>query len=112
MAFHTPEPTLQEGPNFVVGNEHDGLWLTTSDPPIGDYPSPTDNKHLDVVTLDADTGKPTVEAQLPPLATLDAQSQTAQGQAALFADRYFLLQSPSVGGYTGFTQLLEVAPLP
>ncbi|HZV26788.1 MAG TPA: hypothetical protein VFG00_10900 [Acidothermaceae bacterium] len=112
VAFRTPEPSLQEGPNFVVGNEQDGLWLTTSDPPIGAYPSPTDNQHLDVVRLDADNGKPTVEAALPPLHTLDAQSQTASGQAALFADRYFLLQSPSVGGYTGFTHLLSVSPLP
>jgi hypothetical protein len=64
------------------------------------------------VRLDPDSGKPKVEAQLPPLATLDAESQTAQGQSALFADRYFLLASPSVGGYTGFTQLLEVTPLP
>ena len=112
VALHTPEPTLQEGPNFVVGNEQDGLWLTTSDPPIGDYPSPTDNQHLDVVKLDPNTGKPTVEAQLPPLDTLDAESQTALGQAALFAGHYYLLQSPSVGGYTGFTQLLEVTPLP
>lgn len=112
VAFHIPEPTLQAGPNFVVGNEHAGLWVTTSDPPLGDYPSPTENQHLDVVKLDADTGKPTVEAALPPLDKLDAESQTAQGQAAFSEGSYFLLQSPSVGGYTGFTQLLRVTPLP
>jgi len=112
VAFHTPEPTLQAGLNFVVGNEQDGLWLTTSDPPQGAYPTATENQHLDVVKLDADTGKPTVEAQLPPLDTIDAGSQAGQGQAAVFANDYFLLQSPSVGGYTGFTQLLRVTPLP
>jgi hypothetical protein len=111
VAFHMPEPTLQAGPNFVVGDEQDGLWVTTSDPPIGDYLSPTDNQHLDVVKLDADTGKPTVEAVLPPLDELEAESQTAPGQAAFSQGSYFLLQSPSVGGYTGFTQLLRVSPL-
>jgi hypothetical protein len=112
VAFHTPEQSLQAGPNSVVGDEHDGLWLTTSDPPIGDYPAPTDNQHLDVVELDSNTGKPTVEAVLPPLDQLAADSQTAAGQAAFFAGSYFLLQSPSIGGYTGFTQLLRVTPLP
>ena len=112
VAFRTPEPSLQAGPNFVVGDEQDGLWLTTSDPPLGDYPSPTENQHLDVVKLDADTGKPTVEAALPPLDKLDAESQSALGQAAFSQGSYFLLQSPSVGGYTGFTQLLRVTPLP
>ena len=112
VALHTPEPSLQAGRNSVVGNEQDGLWLTTSDPPIGDYPAPTDNQHLDVVKLDPDTGKPTVEAVLPPLAPPEADSQTAAGQAAFLSGNYFLLQSPSVGGYTGFTQLLRVMPLP
>lgn len=112
VAFRTPEPTLQAGPNFVVGDELDGLWLTTSYPPIGDYPSPTDNQHLDIVKLDADTGKPTVEAVLPALSQLDAEAQTAVGQGAISQGSYFLLQSPSVGGYTGFTQLLRVTPLP
>jgi hypothetical protein len=112
VAFRAPEPSLQEGPNVVVGDEQDGLWLTTPDPPIGDSPAPTDNQHLDVVRLDANTGKPTVEAQLPPPDTSAAESQTAAGQAAFFAGSYFLLQSPSVDGYTGFTQLLRVTPLP
>ena len=112
VAVRTTEPSLQAGPNFVVGDEQDGLWLTTSDPPIGDYPAPTDNQHLDVVKLDPNTGKPTVEAVLPPLDQLDAESQTAPEQAAFSQGSYFLLQSPSVGGYTGFTQLLRVSPLP
>ncbi|HEY5202469.1 MAG TPA: hypothetical protein VIJ31_16335 [Acidothermaceae bacterium] len=112
VAFHTPEPTLQAGTNSVVGDEHDGLWLTTPDPPFGDFLSPADNQHLDVVKLDADTGKPTVEAVLPPLDQLAAEMQTASGQAAFSQGSYFLLQSPSVGGYTGFTQLLRVMPLP
>jgi hypothetical protein len=112
VAVRTPEPSLQAGPNFVVGDEQDGLWLTTSDPPIGDYPAPTDNQHLDVVKLDPNTGKPTVEATLPPLDLLDAELQTAPEQAAFSQGSYFLLQSPSVGGYTGFTQLLRVSPLP
>jgi hypothetical protein len=112
VAFRAPEPSLQAGPNSVVGDEQNGLWLTTSDPPIGDYSAPTDNKHLDVVRLDPNTGKPTVEAQLPPLDLNTAESQTAAGQAAFFAGNYFLLQSPSVGGYTGFAQLLRITPLP
>jgi len=112
VAFDTPAPSLQAGLNSVVGDEQDGLWLTTSDPPIGDYPKPTDNEHLDVVRLDPDTGKPTVEAVLLPLDLLPADSQTAAGQAALSDGNYFLLQAPSVGGYTGFTQLLRVTPLP
>jgi hypothetical protein len=112
VAFRMPEPSLEAGTNFVVGNEQDGLWLTTPDPPFGDYPSPTDNQHLDVVRLNADTGKPTVEAVLPPLDQLDAESQTGSGQAAFSDGSYFLLQSPSVGGYTGFTQLRRVTPLP
>jgi hypothetical protein len=112
VGFHTPEPTLQAGPNFVVGDEQDGLWLTTLDPVLG-ATEPIDIHHLDVVRLDADTGKATVEAALPPpLNQVDAESQTAQGQSAFFAGRYFLLESPSVGGYTGFTELLEVTPLP
>ncbi len=112
VAFRTPEPSLQTGPNLVVGDEQDGLWLTTPEPPIGDYPAPTDNQHLDVVKLDPNTGRPAVEAVLPPLAQPAADSQTAAGQAAFFGGSYFLLQSPSVGGYTGFTQLLRVTPLP
>jgi len=48
---------------------------------------------------------------LPPLDQLAAESQTLEGQAAFFGGSYFLLQSPSVGGYTGFTQLLRVTPL-
>jgi hypothetical protein len=112
VAFHTPEPGLEAGPNSVVGDEQDSLWLTTPDPPFGDTPKPTDNQHLDVVKLDPDTGKPTVEATLPPLDQLAAESQTGAGQAAFFDGSYFLLQSPSVGGYTGFTQLLRVTPLP
>jgi hypothetical protein len=111
VAFHTPEPTLQAGPNFVVGDEQDGLWLTTLDPVLG-ATQPIDIHHLDVVRLDADSGKATVEAALPPpLTQLDAASQTAQGQSAFFGGSYFLLQSPSVGGYTSFTQLLRVAPV-
>jgi hypothetical protein len=115
VAFHTPEPTLEAGTNFVVGDEHDSLWLTTPDPPFGDTPAPTDNQHLDVVRLDPSTGKPTVEAVLPPLDQLAAESQTGAEQAAFFAGSYFLLQSlqsPSESGYTGFTQLLRVTPLP
>jgi hypothetical protein len=112
VALHVAEPTLEVGPNYVVGDEQDGLWLTTPDPPIGATPSPQDNQHLDVVRLDANTGKRTVEAALPPLDQLAAESQTASGQAAFFAGNYFLLQSPSVGGNTGFTQVLRVTPLP
>jgi len=112
VAIHTLEPSLQAGPNSVVGDEQVGLWLTTSDPPIGDYLAPTDNQHLDVVKLDPNTAKPTVEAVLPPLDQLDAESQTAAGQAAFFGGSYFLLQSPSVGGYTGFKDLLRFTPLP
>lgn len=112
VAFHTPEPTLQAGPNFVVGDEQDGLWLTTLDPVLG-ATQPIDIHHLDVVRLDADNGKATVEAALPPPRTqLDAASQTAHGESAFYAGDYFLLQSPSVGGYTSFTQLLRVTPLP
>jgi len=112
VAFHTPEPTLQAGPNLVVGNDQDGLWLTAPNPPLG-ATEPIDIHHLDVVRLDADNGKATVEAALPPpLDTLDVASQTASGQAALSEGSYYLLQSPSVRGYTGFTQLLRVTPLP
>jgi hypothetical protein len=113
VAFRTPEPTLEAGTNFVVGDEQDGLWLTAPDPPFGDTPAPTDNQHLDVVRLDPNTGKPTVEAQLPPLDQLAAEMQTIAGQAAFFAGNYFLLQalqSPSESGYTAFTQLLRVTP--
>ncbi len=88
------------------------MWLTTPDPPIGEFLSTRDNQHLDVVRLDADTGKPTAEAVLPPLDQLDAEMQTASGQSAFSQGSYFLLQSPSVGGYTGFTKLLRVTPLP
>ena len=112
VALKVPEPSLEAGPNFVVGDEQDGLWLTTPDPPLGATPSPTDNQHLDVVRFDPNTGKPTVEAALPPLDQLAAESQTLERQAAFSAGNYFLLQSPSVGGYTGFTQLLRVTPLP
>jgi len=112
VAFHTLEPSLEAGPNFVVGDEQDGLWLTTPSPPFGEFPSPADNQHLDVVKLDASTGKPTVEAVLPPLDQLDAETQTASGEAAISQGSYFLLQAPSVRGYTGFTQLLRVTPLP
>jgi hypothetical protein len=112
VAFRVPEPSLEAGPNVVVGDEQNGVWVTTPDPPFGDTPAPTDNQHLDVVRLNADTGRPTVEAVLPPLDQLAAESQTAVGQAAFFAGSYFRLQSPSVGGYTGFTQLLRVTPSP
>jgi hypothetical protein len=115
VAFRTPEPSLEAGTNFVVGDQQDGLWLTAPDPPFGDTPSPTDNQHLDVVRLDPNTGKPTVEAQLPPLDQLAAEMQTIAGQAAFFAGNYFLLQqlqSPSESGYERFTQLLRITPLP
>ena len=112
VAVDLPEPSLKVGFNYVVGNEQDGIWLTTPDPPFGATAAPTDNQHLDVVRLDPNTGKPTVEAQLPPLDQLAAELQTAAGQAAFFGGSYFLLQSPSVGGYTGFTQLVRVTPLP
>ena len=112
VAFRTPEPTLEVGPNFVVGDELNGLWLTTPDPLLGDTPNPTANQHLDVVRLDPDSGKAKLEATLPQsLNQVDAESQTAVGQAAFSQGNYFLLQSPSVGGYTGFTQLLSVTPL-
>jgi hypothetical protein len=112
VALDVPEPSLEVGPNFVVGNEQDGLWLTTPDPPFGATAAPTDNQHLDVVRLDPRTGKPTVEAQLPPLDQVAAESGTTPDTAAFFAGDYFLLQTPSLGGYTGFTQLLRVTPLP
>jgi hypothetical protein len=115
VAFRTPEPSLEAGTNFVVGDQQDGLWLTAPDPPFGDTPSPTDNQHLDVVRLDPNSGKQTVEAQLPPLDQLAAEMQTIAGQGAFFAGKYFLLQSgqsPSESGYTAFTQLLRVTPLP
>jgi hypothetical protein len=112
VAFDTPEPSLEIGFNFVVGGEQDGLWLTTPDPPIGDTPAPTDNQHLDVVKLDPNTAKPTVEAALPPLDQLAAESGTTPETAAFFAGNYFLLQSPFLGGYSDFTQLLRVTPLP
>jgi hypothetical protein len=113
VAVDGPEPSLEVGPNFVVGNEQDGLWLTTPDPPFGDTTSPTENQHLDVVRLDPDTGKPTVEAQLPPLDQVAAESGTTPETAAFFAGSYFLLQSPATGGSTDdFTQLLRITPLP
>ena len=112
VALQVSEPSLEAGLNFVVGDEQDGLWLTTPGPPIGATPSLTDDQHLDVVRLDPNTGQPTVEAALPPLDQIAAESQTLEGQAAFLAGNYFLLQSPSVGGYTGFTQLLRVTPLP
>ena len=108
VAFDVPEPSLEVGPNFVVGEAQDGLWLTTPDPPIGATPSSSDNQHLDVVRLDPNTGKPTVEAQLPPLDRIAAESGTTPDTAAFFAGNYFRLGAPSVGGYTGFTQLLRV----
>lgn len=111
VAFHTAEPSLEIGFNFVVGSEQDGLWLTTPDPPIGDTPAPTDNQHLDVVKLDPNTGKPTVEAALPPVDQLVAESGTTPETAAFFAGNYFLLRSPFLGGYSDFTQLLRVTPL-
>jgi hypothetical protein len=115
VAIRTPEPSLEAGTNFVVGDQQNGLWLTTPDPPFGDTSAPTDNQHLDVVRLDPNTGKLTVEAQLPPLDQLAAEMQTIPGQAAFFAGNYFLLQqlqSPSESGYSRFTQLLKVTPLP
>jgi hypothetical protein len=111
VAFRTPEPSLEQGPNFVVGDEQDGLWLTTPDPPFGDTPAPTDNQHLDVVKLDPNTGKPTVEAALRPLDQLAAESGTTPETAAFFAGSYFLLQSPALVS-TGLTQLLRVTPFP
>ncbi len=112
VALDLPEPSLEVGPNFVVGNAQEGLWLTTPDPPFGASTAPTDNQHFDVVRLDPNTGKPTVEAQLPPLDQLAAESGTTPGTAVIFAGSYFLLQSPQTGGYTGFTQLLRITPLP
>jgi hypothetical protein len=113
VAFHVTEPSLQElGANAVVGNEQDGLWVTTPDPPIGDTPSPPAHQYLDVVRLDPNTGKARVEAVLPATFNLATDGSTAAGQAAFSQGSYFLLQSPSVGGYTGFTQLLRVTPLP
>ncbi len=113
VALDLPEPSLEVGPNFVVGNEQAGIWLTTPDPPFGATASPTANQHLDVVRLDPDTGKPIVEAQLPPLDLVAAESGTAPETAAFFAGNYFLLQSPGTSGSTyDFTQLLRVTPLP
>ena len=113
VALDGPEPTIQAGSNFVVGSDQDGLWLTTPDPPFGATTSPTDNQHLDVVRLDPDTGRPTVEAQLPPLDPIAAESGTTPETAAFLAGSYFLLQSPGTGGSTDdFTQLLKVTPLP
>jgi hypothetical protein len=113
VVLDLPEPTLEVGPNFVVGDEQDGIWLTTPDPPFGATTSPTDNQHLDVLRLDPNTGKPTVEAQLPPLDLVAAESGTTPETSAFFAGNYFLLQSPATGGSTDdFTQLLRITPLP
>jgi hypothetical protein len=112
VALDLPEPSLEVGFNYVVGNEQDGLWLTTPDPPFGATAAPTDNQHLDVVRLDPNTGKPTVEAALPPVDQLIAESGTTPETAAFFAGDYFLLRSPFLGGYSDFTQLLRVTPLP
>jgi hypothetical protein len=115
VAVKAPEPSMEIGPNFVVGDEQDGIWLTTPDPPLGTTASPTDNQHFDVVRLDPNTGKPTVEAQLPPLDQLAAESGTPPETAAFFGGNYFLLQSlssPSESSYNRFTQLLRISPLP
>jgi hypothetical protein len=112
VALDLPEPSVEVGPNFVVGDEQGGLWLTTPDPPFGATESPTDNQHLDVVRLDPNSGKPTVEAQLPPLDPVAAESGTTPETAALFSGHYFLVQSPLVGGYSGLAQLLRVTPRP
>jgi hypothetical protein len=113
VAVDLPEPSLEVGFNFVIGSEQDGIWLTTPDPPFGATAEPTDNQHLDIVRLDPDTGKPTIEAQLPPLDQLAAESGTTPETAAFFSGSYFLLQSPATGGSTyDFTQLLRITPLP
>jgi hypothetical protein len=113
VAFHVTEPSLQAlGPNDVVGDEQDGVWVTTPDPPIGDAPSAPARQYLAVIKLNADNGKATIEAVLPATADLANSGGTEAGTAAFSEGKYFLLQSPSVGGYTGFTQLLRVTPQP
>ena len=67
----------------------------------------------DVVRLDPDTGKQTVEAILPALPQLTAEQGLADGSAAFFDGSYYLLEPPfRQGGWQGYSELARITPLP
>jgi hypothetical protein len=110
--FHAPEPRLPAATSTVVGGESDGLWAAVPYPPLGDTTSAGANKELDVLRIDPDTGAATVEAKLPPLPELAAQTGASPGSIALFDGACFVLEPPfQQGGYLGYSSLARITPL-
>jgi hypothetical protein len=71
-----------------VGNEADGLWPRCQIRPYGDTISARDNTQLNVIRLDPNTGTTTIEAVLPPLPQLAAETGMRPDTTALFNDAF------------------------
>jgi len=111
VAVHVAEPGLLT--RTVVGDEADGLWTAVPYPAFGATPSLTDNHQLNVVRLDPDTGKQTVEAILPALPQLTAEQGLVDGSMAIFGGNFFVLEPPfRQGGWQGYSELARITPLP
>jgi hypothetical protein len=108
VAFHAPEPGLFT--SSVVGGEADGLWTAIPNPPLSAPPTSSENKQLDVVRIDPDTGSRSVQATLPALPLLNAEAGTTPGQAAYFDGSFYLLEPPFLQDGYGYSTLARITP--
>jgi hypothetical protein len=112
VAFHAAEPRLPAATSTVVGSEKDGLWAAVPYPAFGATLSPDANKELDVLRIDPDTGQAIVEAQLPALPQLAAQTGASPGSIAFYLGACFVLEPPfQQGGYLGYSSVARITPL-
>jgi len=94
----------------VVGDQEDGLWTVVARPPLSssDIGQPR-GQPLDVIRIDADTGKEQVMARGPTLPALEEEQGLAEGESALYRGSFYVLE-PSSQLSNGYSRLARVTP--
>jgi hypothetical protein len=117
VVFHVSEGGYD--PTEVVGDEGDGLWTAVSYPPLvgriertasGAWISPGQNRRQDIVRIDPDTGRETVEGAIRPAPTLSAEIGTVAGESTSLDGSFYILQSSAGGDGRGTETLVRLRP--
>jgi hypothetical protein len=105
-------------PTAVVGDEANGLWTAVPYPamdgPIrhsqtGSWTAPGQNRQQNIVEINPDTGRETVESRIDPEPTLNAEEGVIAGQSVFLDGAFFILQPPfRANGYLGYSHLVRV----
>lgn len=90
----------------VVGDQDDGLWTVTANPP----PGPGDSgQPVDVLRINANTGREQVMARGSALPALEEEQGLAEGESTLYRGSFYVLE-PSSQLSNGYSRLARVSP--